>query len=226
MSAIFVTATGTDIGKTFVTAALIHEFRRRGRAVDALKPVASGFDPARLGETDAGILLGALGQGATQEALGRIAPWRYSAPLSPNMASRRDGPPLDFNALIAFTRDRVEHAKDLLLIEGVGGIMVPLDDQHTVLDWMAALRLPALLIAGSYLGAISHTLTAVAALRQRAIGIRAVVINESAGSGVDLGETVETLSRFIPQPVPIVAVPRLPSAETAHPALQSLAELL
>jgi dethiobiotin synthetase len=91
VSAVFVSGTGTDIGKTFVTAALIHELRRRGRAVDALKPVVSGFDPAQLAASDPGVFLAALGRAPTAAALDRIAPWRYSAPLSPDMAARREG---------------------------------------------------------------------------------------------------------------------------------------
>ena len=70
-----------------------------------------------------------------------------------------------------------------MLIEGVGGIMVPLDERHTVLDWMSALRLPVLLVAGSYLGTISHTLTALHVLAQRNLDIAAVVVSESAVPG-------------------------------------------
>jgi len=149
VSAVFVTGTGTDIGKTFVTAALIHALRRRCKPVDALKPIASGFDPAEVEISDPGVLLAALGEAVTTAALDRIAPWRYRAPLSPDMAARREGRPLDFTALSRFTRERIEAAPGTLLIEGVGGVMVPLDDRHTVLDWIEAVRVPLLLVAGS-----------------------------------------------------------------------------
>ena len=225
MSAVFVTATGTDIGKTFVTAALIHELRRRGRAVDALKPVVSGFDPVQLAASDPGVLLAALGRAPTAEALDRIAPWRYAAPLSPDMAARREERQLDFAALLAFTRRAVSAASGILLIEGVGGVMVPLDDEHTVLDWMAALALPVLLVGGSYLGAISHALTALDALVRRGLRVEAVIVDESAGSRVDLDATVESISRFAGG-VAVVGLPRLRSAETFHPVLQRLADLL
>jgi len=84
----------------------------------------------------------------------------------------------------------------VLLIEGVGGVMVPLDDTRTVLDWIAALRVPAILIAGSYLGTISHTLTAFDVLRRREIVVRAIVVNESEGSTVPLDDTVKSIARF------------------------------
>ncbi len=225
MSAVFVTGTGTDIGKTFVTAALVHELRRCGRAIDALKPVASGVDPACIARSDPGILLAALGEPATAEALDRIAPWRYRAPLSPDMAARRESRHLDFAALVRFTREKIAAASGVLLIEGVGGVMVPLDEEHTVLDWIAALNIPALLVAGSYLGAMSHTLTALDTLTRRKLAVKAIIVNESPGSTVDLGETVATLRRFRPG-TEILSLALLASAEAPHPTLQRLADLL
>src|SRR5690348_2147548 len=131
MSAVFVTGTGTDVGKTFVTAALIRILRERRRSVDALKPVATGFDPALVDSSDSGILLAALDRPATPATLDRVTPWRYAAPLSPDMAAQREGRALDFDALVAFTRGAVAEARDILLIEGIGGVMVPLDERHT-----------------------------------------------------------------------------------------------
>ncbi|HEY9345369.1 MAG TPA: dethiobiotin synthase, partial [Inquilinus sp.] len=86
--------------------------------------------------------------------------------------------------------------EDPLLIEGVGGAMVPLTDHETVLDWIAALRVPVLLVAGSYLGTISHTLTTLGVLRTAGLDVRAIVLNETLGSTVPLEETRETVSRF------------------------------
>ena len=72
----------------------------------------------------------------------------------------RENRAIDFDALVDFSRDAVAATKGTLLIEGIGGIMVPLDDKHTVLDWMTALHIPLVLVTGSYLGTLSHTLTA------------------------------------------------------------------
>jgi len=224
MSAVFVTGTGTEIGKTFVTAALIHALRRKGRQIDALKPVASGFDPARLAASDPGILLAALQREPSAEALERMAPWRYAAPLSPDMAARQAGEELDFGALVAFTRQAIAAAPGVLLIEGIGGMMVPLDARHTVLDWMAALCVPVLLVGGSYLGGISHALTALDALAHRELRVIAMIVSETP-AGVDLAATVATIERFS-RGVPVIALPRLPGAESVHPALQRVADLL
>ena len=225
MTAVFVTATGTDIGKTFVTAGLVRAMRHRGKAVDAFKPVASGFNPDQAAGSDSGILLTALGKEVTPETLDEISPWRFAAPLSPDMAARREGKMVDFDALVAFSRRAIDKAPDLTMIEGIGGLMVPLDERHTVADWIAALALPSLLICGSYLGTISHTLTALEVLARRNIEIVAVIINETLGSAVDLEETASSLRHFA-GPRRVISLPRLPSEGTWHPALQRIADLL
>lgn len=86
----------------------------------------------------------------------------------------------------------------MMLIEGVGGVMVPLGPRHTVLDWITALETATLLVVGSYLGTLSHTLTAVEALRARGIEPVGIVISESEESPVPLSETRATLSNFLP----------------------------
>jgi dethiobiotin synthetase len=161
---------------------------------------------------------------ATAEDIARIAPWRYGAALSPDMAARVEGKTLDVDALIGFCRDAVAAAPGMLLIEGVGGIMVPLDQRRTVLDWMAALRLPLILVAGSYLGTLSHTLTALDVLKRRELRVAAVVVSESEATTVPLGETLCTLANFVGD-VTLLAVPRL-AAGADHPAFAELARSL
>src|SRR5262245_55446687 len=103
MGALFITATGTDIGKTFVTAGLIRHLRESGRSVEALKPVVSGFEETNAAASDPAVLLAALGRPMSD--MESIAPWRFKTPLSPDMAAAREGRALDFAALVAFCRD-------------------------------------------------------------------------------------------------------------------------
>jgi dethiobiotin synthetase len=91
MSAIFVTATGTDIGKTFVTAALIRHLRGTGHAVHAIKPIVTGFEQAGWENSDPAVLLAALARPITLQEAEGISPWCFKAPLSPDMASRHEG---------------------------------------------------------------------------------------------------------------------------------------
>lgn len=207
MHSYFITSSGTEIGKTWVMRCLIAGFRAEGRSVRALKPIISGWDDAAPQETDTALILEALDMPLSQSAFDDISPWRFSAALSPDMAARRENRNVDFDALVAHCRSEQERAEDVLLVEGVGGAMVPLDESRTVLDWMGALGLPTILVVGSYLGTISHTLTAFAALRDRGLAVPVLVVNDTGDSPVPLEETKETLARFITG-TPIVTLAR------------------
>jgi dethiobiotin synthetase len=223
MSALFVTSTGTGTGKTFVTAGLIRHLRDRGKRVAALKPVVSGFDPQAPEGSDPALLLEALGRPVSESELTRISPFQFRAPLSPDMAARLEGKTLDFESLTRFCGQAIATHEGVLLIEGVGGIMVPLDERRTVLDWMARLRLPSILVAGSYLGTISHTLTALDVLARRDLQPRALVISETPDSAVPLGETLTTLANFTP--VPLIVLPRACSSSEHDTIFECLARL-
>ena len=225
MGAYFVTSTGTDIGKTFVTAGLIRHLRHHGKKVDALKPIVSGFDIATAAISDPGVLLEALNEPITVDSLARLSPWQFSAPLSPDMAAAREGRSIGFDDLVALCRNAIANAQGTLFIEGVGGIMVPLDREHTVLDWARALGLPLIVVTGSYLGTISHTLTALKVIAGAALAVKALVVNETGDGAVPLAETVATLARFA-SGIPIVTIPRVKAPAGAREDFAKLAKLL
>ncbi len=222
MTGFFITASGTDVGKTFVTAGLLRHYVKQGATVRAIKPVLSGFDTVAMAESDSGRLLAATGQDVTLENIEAITPWRFAAPLSPDMAAVREGRMIDFSALVKFSREAIAPAGPFF-IEGVGGVSVPLTETQTVLDWMDALALPTILVTGSYLGAISHALTAFESVRRRNLSIAAIVISESEASTVPLEETAGVIARFTGS-TPCITLPR---AQSAHaPAFIQLAETL
>jgi dethiobiotin synthetase len=225
MSVYFVTATGTDVGKTFVTAGLVRHLRQARKTVSALKPIISGFDIATSVVSDPGILLEALEEPISVEALKRISPWQFAAPLSPDMAAAREGREIVFDELVAFCREALAKNDGTLFIEGVGGIMVPLDAEHTVLDWPKALDVPLILVAGSYLGTISHTLTALDVIARAGLTVAALVVNESGDGAVPLAETLVTLRRFS-KTIPIATMPRVKAPIGAREAFAQLAALL
>ena len=219
LGSFFITGTGTDIGKTWLTCALLRHWRAQGYAPRVFKPVLSGFNPAEAAVSDAGQLLAALGRDINETTCNDIAPWRFSAPLSPDMAAAREGRRIDFDELIEFTRCcllETRHSGNVkpssadfspVLVEGVGGVMVPLDETHTVRDWIAASGLPCVLVAGSYLGSLSHTLTALESLRKVGAGVTAIVVNESPESSVNLDDAIATLRHHVGG-VNLVAVAR------------------
>jgi len=222
MSAYFITATGTDIGKTFVARGLIRALRADGRAVAALKPVVSGFDPAEAEGSDSGLLLAALGLPVTEATIAKISPWRFAAPLAPDMAAARERRTLDLRELIRFCHAAIAAEPGVLLIEGAGGLMSPVSADNIMLDWIVALGLPVILVAGSYLGTISHTLSALDVLARRNLKVAAVVVSETAGSPVGLDQTRDTLARFASQH-DVIALPRLVPSAPESPALGRLA---
>ncbi|MEJ0092126.1 MAG: dethiobiotin synthase [Methylocella sp.] len=215
MTAFFVTGSGTDVGKTFVTAGLIRHLRGQGRIVEALKPIVSGFDPAQPAGSDPAILLCALARAATERELAQISPWRFKAPLSPDMAADAEARAIDMAEVESFCKKAILAAEDVLLIEGVGGVMVPINRVATQLDLMVALDLPLIFVGGSYLGAISHTLSALETLRLHGLRAQAIAISETPGSSVDLDATLATLGNFVAAPLVALRRDASPSANEA-----------
>ena len=216
---VFIAGAHTDVGKTFVACGLIAAVRAAGRSVDALKPVASGFDPADWVGSDCGRLLTALGRPLDEAGLDAITPWRFAEPLAPPMAARQEGRALPLEAVTRLCRDRLAASRaDLLIIEGAGGLMSPLADDATNLDLMLALNLPAILVGGSYLGAISHTLTALEVLRARGQAVVAVVMSQDAGPDApDFSASVALLGQYV-DATQVLAAPRGEAGDWA-PAL-------
>jgi dethiobiotin synthetase len=225
VTAVFITSTGTDLGKTFVARGMIQQLRARGRTVDALKPVITGYDACLAHASDSGRLLAALGVALTPEHIAAISPYRLRDPVSPDLAARREGVTIDFSGIVAYCRRAIGRHKDALIIEGIGGIMVPLDDNHTVLDWMIEIDLPLILVTGSYVGALSHTLTALDVLHRHGLKVAAVVVSESTASAAGLLDTADTIRRFA-RGVGVLGLPRLPESMLDHPVMALLADLM
>lgn len=207
MAAFFVTGAGTDIGKTWAAAQLLRHWRGRGLLPEAVKPVGTGYDPAHPEDSDAAALLAALGRPIDAASVEAMTPVRLRAPLSPDQAARREGVSITAASAAAACLSLIASARGPVLVEGAGGAMTPLNDSETMLDLALALGLPSIFLAGSYLGAISHALTGLAAMRARKAAVALVLVNETPGSGVDLQETAETLRRHA-QGVPVLAIPR------------------
>jgi dethiobiotin synthetase len=177
---------GTDVAKTYVAAGILQAWRSRSLSCAAFKPVLSGFSAEDALESDAARLLGALGQTPTIANIERMSPWRFRAPLSPPDAAALEGLDIDFNAVVGACRERLQQGPaPRTLIETAGGIMSPLTRTHTMLDLMAAVAAPVILVTGSYLGAISHTLTAHLALHSRHCDVAALIISQSEASAGD-----------------------------------------
>ncbi len=222
MSGLFITGVGTGVGKTLVTTILCHQLRSLGRPVVALKPVVSGFVPGDP-ESDPALILRSLGADPTDDAVAAIAPWRFAAPIAPHLAARREGRSITLDQMVRFCQQTRGGPGSIRLVEGAGGVMSPVCEGATVLDGIALLGDPAVLVTGSYLGALSHTLTALVALRSRSVPVRAVVVSESADS-VGLDETIAALREFGADEIPIHRLPRQSDRWRSAPDLTPICE--
>ncbi|WP_300542354.1 dethiobiotin synthase [Maricaulis sp.] len=218
MRPIFVTGTGTDVGKTHILCALLEAHRRAGGKARILKPVISGFDPARLNETDTIRLMRANGDDLTGEGVQAVSPWRFKAPLSPDMAAARERRPLAIDQVVNWCLDRVDRSIPTV-VEGAGGVMSPLAEDGLNLDLIRELDARPILVTGAYLGAISHTLTALRVLDTSCT----VIVNDHQASPVPAEDTARSIRRFAPRSDVRVfagdAAPLLDLLETRKPVV-------
>ncbi|MCJ9428339.1 dethiobiotin synthase [Kordiimonas marina] len=224
MKGLFITATGTEIGKTLVTAALTHQLRQAGHVVGAIKPIISGITEGEMEGTDTAIIASAMGQGLDEATLDTISPFRYKAPLAPSMAASLEGKVLDYNLLIETCRKVIDHPV-FTLVEGVGGAFVPLTDDKLVADWIGDLDLSAIIVAGSYLGTLSHIISTLEAMQARGLDVRGIVVSESTGDTPDFDDTLAEIRHWTK--LPVIGIPRLHGAEPWQqaPDLTGLVEL-
>lgn len=177
---LFISSTGTGAGKTFVTRGLAAALRRAGRSVAALKPIETGFpDPNPTPEhADATLLARAAGH--PQPSAAGLGFYRAAMPAAPRAVSLATGAPAPNIGQLAAAIEAAARDVSAVLVEGAGGLLVPLDREHTIADLALRLRLEVLLVAPNALGVLSHVLTACESADRRALPLAAVVLTELA----------------------------------------------
>jgi dethiobiotin synthetase len=172
---LFITGTDTGVGKTVIAAAIANWFRRRKNRVAVCKIAATGCENRREGlvSEDAEYLAH---WADASFPLDVICPQCYAEPLAPAVAAQRANQPLDWST-IQRSLNLMTPASDVIIIEGVGGLMVPMDEKSTVLDVAVWLKLPVVIVARANLGTINHTLLTISALRAAGAAVAGVVIN-------------------------------------------------
>nr|WP_187292659.1 dethiobiotin synthase [Salinarchaeum sp. Harcht-Bsk1] len=208
---IFVAGTDTGVGKTIVTAGLTGVLRERGVEATAIKPAQTGA-PA---DDDAALVANACDDPAASTCLERLDP-----ALAPRVAAERENVDLSYDVI----RDDCEAAVDASgfpVVEGIGGLRVPLTDDREVIDLIVDLGLPTLVVARSGLGTLNHTALTVDALRDRGVAVPFVVLNEYDGATVAERTNPAELRRMLD--VPIATVPTFEASDPAAivPAVRS-----
>jgi dethiobiotin synthetase len=170
----FVSGTDTGVGKTLVACALVAALGRRGIDSAGMKPIETGVGAA--GPLDALALQRAAGG---VDPLDDVCPQRFELPAAPSVAARAEGRSVDLDAVrAAYARLRARH--DCVVVEGAGGLLVPLDERRCMADLAAELDLPLLLVARGALGTINHTLLSVEAAERRGLRLAGVVVSLQA----------------------------------------------
>lgn len=170
MRGLFVTGTGTEVGKTVVAAAIARTLRAEGRRVAVFKPAVTGLDDP--GEPDHELLRRAAGSPQSDD---QIAPYRYEPPASPHLAAALAGERIDPYRLLDAAL-AAEESADVVVCEGVGGLLVPLCPGYLVRDLARELALPLVIVATPGLGTINHTLLTLEAARSAGLEVAAVVL--------------------------------------------------
>ena len=170
MRGVFVTGTGTEVGKTVVAATIARTAAGRGERVAVFKPAVTGLDES--GEPDHALLRRAAG---SSQADDELAPYRYGPPVSPHLGAELSGEKIDAARLLAGA-GRAGDAADLLVVEGVGGFLVPLTLGYLVRDFARDLGFPVVIAGRAGLGTINHTLLTIEAVRSVGLDVLAVVL--------------------------------------------------
>ncbi|HEX7058576.1 MAG TPA: dethiobiotin synthase [Solirubrobacterales bacterium] len=174
MRGVFVTGTGTEVGKTVVAAAIARTLAASGEGVAVFKPAVTGLDETTAEGLEADHELLRRASSSTQREE-EISPYRYGPPMSPHLAAELAGERIDPARLLAAARAAAEGA-DALVCEGVGGLLVPLAGAYLVRDLAVELRLPLVIAASPGLGTINHTLLTIEAARASGLEVIAVVL--------------------------------------------------
>lgn len=194
MKRYFITGTDTDCGKTYITRQLVHFVSNSG----AIKPVASGcaLVDGKLINSDAQQL-----QQNSALSLDVINPWRFKSPVSPHLAAKEHGVELSITQLADYCLNLQIPGIETLFIEGAGGLMVPLNDKETWMDFLILTQIPVVLVVGMKLGCINHALLTSAALKANRIGCVGWIANCIDSEMLSLPENINTLQRMMDMPL-------------------------
>ncbi|MBI1731738.1 MAG: dethiobiotin synthase [Gammaproteobacteria bacterium] len=219
----FVTGTDTGVGKTWVSAGLMHGLSATGLRVAGMKPVASGCRKSRRGpRNDDAEILRSLASIPVDYAL--VNPVPLPEPIAPHIAAARAGVVIDMDAIRAAFR-QLQARADAVVVEGIGGWRVPLSEARSTADLVRELGLPAVLVVGLRLGCINHALLSVESIAASAVTLAGWVANHLLPDYSEGAETVNYLSERIAAPL-IGVVPYLEQRDPERIATALSVELL
>ena len=216
----FVTGTDTGVGKTLISCALLHGFAAQGKRVTGMKPVAAGCDDD--GQNEDVLQLRAAGNVAV--GYGQINPYCFVPAIAPHLAAQRAGVIMQFSRIAASYHELAAQA-DVVIVEGAGGLLVPLNAQQDSADLVEELGLPVILVVGMRLGCLNHALLTVEAIEQRGLTLAGWVANIVDPRMAMIEQNIAALHQRIAAPL-LGTVPYLPEADARVAARQLHLKLL
>ena len=173
--AFFITGTDTGIGKTYVACQLIRQYVAQGYRVVGMKPVAAGCElvDGKWVNEDVRLLTEASNVDAPLQL---VNPYCFNPPIAPHIAAEQEGVDIQLD-VIAQAYQALAELADIVVVEGAGGLLVPLNAQHTIADLIAYLNIPVLFVVGMRLGCINHALLTMEVMQARGLNVSAWVAN-------------------------------------------------
>ena len=204
---LFVTGTDTGVGKSLISAALLHLYAEQGLRVVGMKPVAAGCEPGQIND-DVALLRAA----STVDApLEWVNPYAFEPPIAPHIAAQQAGVNIDLDH-IGECYAQLARQADVVVVEGAGGFLVPINATQTLADLALRLQLPLILVVGMRLGCINHALLTCEAIQQRGLALAGWVANRIDPDMPVFNANLATLSQKIPAPLLGVIPPLMPKA--------------
>jgi dethiobiotin synthetase len=214
----FITGTDTDVGKTRCALGLMAYLQRQGHRVVAMKPVASGCLESHEGlRNEDALLLQA--QGSVDVDYSRINPYAFAPPIAPHLAAVQAGTPIDLDVIAERFHQLSPHA-DYVVVEGVGGWRVPLNERESVSDLAIALGLPVILVVGLRLGCINHALLSAESIRASGLELAGWIANSLSPQMEMAEQNIQAIDARIGAPL----LGRVPYQETLQ--AQAIAAVL
>lgn len=212
---LFITATDTGVGKTMITGAIARILTDEELQVGVFKPIATGCGRGTYGlvSADAEYLSMCINN---VDPVTIINPVSYETPAAPIVCEHRENRPVDFEAVSSIYQSLCQR-KDIVLVEGIGGVRVPISDGVDVLTLMREFSLPVVVVARPNLGTINHTLLTVDAIRAAGLFVAGIVINgfNTATAGVAEETVAEVLRKWTKAPI-LAVVPHDPLSSVEH----------
>jgi len=207
---LFVTGTDTDVGKSIVTAGIVRALRRRGIDAVPMKPVQTGV--RRFAESDPALACRAAGWDPPEDELDWVMPYMFEDACSPHLAAERAGREIDLD-LICDSLGRLLKAHQVVIVEGAGGLLVPLNRKSTFDSLISTCEAPTLVVADNRLGMINHTLLTLAELESLELPIAGVVVNNRTPCPVSdeyiRRENVKAVQHYNDQDFPLLELPNI-----------------